>query len=93
MLLSTGYDKCIRFYDLETFSLKKTLNNVHNDCVISMCKLSNVHFASCSDDFTIKIWHVQNVKEVSTLKGHIDCVKCIDKVGDNMLCSGYIYFI
>lgn len=35
-MLSAGYDKCIRVYDMKTFELKKVIQDVHNDCIISL---------------------------------------------------------
>lgn len=53
------------------------------------CSPDNIHIATAGSDKTVKIWTLDDLKLVKTLRGHTDMVKSVaySKI-DNILISG-----
>ena len=60
----------------------------HELWVNNLIKLDNNHFASCSNDHTIRIWDFYNKVCTNILRGHLDGVLSIILLYDGKLCSG-----
>ncbi|XP_076031880.1 DDB1- and CUL4-associated factor 10 homolog [Oratosquilla oratoria] len=63
------------------------VSNAHNSCVNGIRFLDSRVFASCSDDQTVALWDVRNLKRrIRLLQGHSNWVKNIEySAGDGML--------
>jgi WD40 repeat protein len=89
-LISGLENGLIIILNLETYELITSLN-FHSGCIRCIIKLSNNHFASGSDDFTIKVWNIDNLDDVtltSTLTGHTDIVYFLKLMPNGNLISG-----
>ena len=78
-LISSGYDKQIKIWEITTkhYKLKQTLDG-HSKCVYQVLTLTNDRFASCSQDKTIRIWEFGgNYSLKQTLYGHNDTITSI----------------
>ena len=53
----------------------------------TLCPINDNYIASGSDDGTIKIWDLYNLKECQTLSSHTSNVSCIIKLNNNNLIS------
>jgi len=71
--------KSILIFDPLRRNLVHSLNNAHTDCVNCIRFLDSRTFASCSDDTSVVLWDVRNLKSrVRTLRGHSNWVKNIE---------------
>ncbi|XP_023326414.1 uncharacterized protein LOC111699887 isoform X2 [Eurytemora carolleeae] len=71
--------KNILIFDPLTRQVVKSIENAHQDCVNCVRFLDTRTFASCSDDYTVALWDVRNLKtRVRTLQGHTNWVKNIE---------------
>ena len=89
-LISGLENGLIMIWSLETYELITSLN-YHNGCIRCIIKLSNDDYASGSDDFTIKIWNIDNLDDAvitQTLNGHTDIVYCLKLMSNGNLISG-----
>ena len=84
----------IRFLlDNKQYYFKKINSNYldeHMESILQIIQLKNGNIASSSLDKMIKIWDINNLKLLYTLKGHKDDVSCIiqDNLKENILYSG-----
>ena len=70
-LVSGGFDKTIKVWDLQTGKLRRTLSG-HTDAVRAIAMSQNgALLASASGDKTIKIWDLQSGTLLRTLTGHL----------------------
>jgi WD40 repeat protein len=60
----------------------------HTCWVTSIQKLDNSRVLTTSADRTLKIWDMDTLKCVNTLRGHSDWVLCATKVADGLIVSG-----
>jgi len=79
--------KNILIFDPLSRKVVRTIENAHTDCVNCVRFLDTRTFASCSDDTTVALWDVRNLKSrIRTLKGHSNWVKNIEySRKDNLL--------
>jgi len=71
--------KNILIFDPLSRKVVRTIENAHTDCVNCVRFLDTRTFASCSDDTTVALWDVRNLKSrIRTLKGHSNWVKNIE---------------
>jgi WD repeat-containing protein 32 len=71
--------KSILVFDPLTRKIIRTIENAHSDCVNCIRFLDSRTFATCSDDTTVCLWDVRNLKQkVRTLSGHSNWVKNIE---------------
>ncbi|KAL4149567.1 hypothetical protein QTP88_003494 [Uroleucon formosanum] len=89
--------KSIMLFDPVTQKYITSIKKAHNDCVNCIKFLDSRMFATCSDDTTIALWDVRNLKDnIRVLRGHCNWVKSIEySAKDNLLVSsgfdGQIY--
>merc|ERR1719234_590981 len=79
--------KSILLFDPLTRKLTQTIEGAHTDCVNCIRFLDCRTFATCSDDTTVALWDVRNLKtRTRTLRGHSNWVKNIEyHSGENLL--------
>jgi len=79
--------KSILLFDPLTRKLTQTIEGAHTDCVNCVRFLDCRTFATCSDDTTVALWDVRNLKSrTRTLRGHSNWVKNIEfHSGENLL--------
>lgn len=73
--------KALVGYDPRVVTTKpvKTVPNAHDDCTNCITFIDQATFTSCSDDKTVKMWDIRNLKAcMYTLKGHTNWVKNIE---------------
>jgi len=71
--------KNILIFDPLRREVVHSLNDAHTDCVNCIRFLDQRTFASCSDDTSVVLWDVRNLKHrVRTFKGHSNWVKNIE---------------
>ena len=86
-LISSGYDKCIREWDLnEEKCLKSKV--CHDNRINDIILLKNGYLASCSSDKTLKIWELGQLNCIKTLQGHTSSVLCLDETLNGQIVSG-----
>lgn len=67
--ISSSDDKTIKIWTLTTTSITLiTTLQEHTHWVNDLILLTNNHFASCSEDSSVKIWNTQNYKLITTLQ-------------------------
>jgi WD40 repeat protein len=86
LLLSAGNSSFVRSWELDELELYKNIP-AHKDKICHLIKISKLKFASCSDDFTIKIWNTIMLKPMYTLTEHTHYVSKLLKIKINMLAS------
>uniref|UniRef100_A0A1L8DNM0 Putative wd40 domain protein n=1 Tax=Nyssomyia neivai TaxID=330878 RepID=A0A1L8DNM0_9DIPT len=75
-----------------TFKETKIIRQAHSDCVNCVKFLDDRTFASCSDDCSVVLWDVRNLKtRLRTLRGHSNWVKNIEysKKDNLIVTSGF----
>ncbi|XP_037303013.1 DDB1- and CUL4-associated factor 10 homolog isoform X1 [Manduca sexta] len=87
MLVAACEKKSIQIFDPLTHQKIQSVNDAHSDCVNCVKFLDARMFATCSDDTTIALWDVRNLKKkIRTLLGHSKWVKNIEfSVKDKLL--------
>ncbi|VEN39276.1 unnamed protein product [Callosobruchus maculatus] len=79
LLVAVCEGKQILLFDAANQKLVHTVENAHQNCVNCVRFLNNRHFATCSDDTSIRLWDVRNMKySMRTLHGHSNWVKNIE---------------
>ena len=86
-LVSSGYDKCIKVWDINKKECLKTIV-AHSDRINGILLLKNGKIATCSNDKTIKVWKADQLKLVKTLNGHTSSVMCLDETSKEQIVSG-----
>lgn len=82
--------KSILVFDPRNSRLVNYRENAHTDCVNYIRFLDLRMLATCSDDTTICLWDIRNLKkEVMTLRGHSNWVKNIECASGFLLTSGF----
>ncbi|XP_041477537.1 DDB1- and CUL4-associated factor 10 homolog [Lytechinus variegatus] len=78
--LVTAYEgEAMQLFDPISAKLITKIPNAHTDCVNCIRFLDSRTFASGSDDKTIALWDIRNLKrKICTLKGHSNWVKSIE---------------
>uniref|UniRef100_A0A2P2HZS1 DDB1-and CUL4-associated factor 10 homolog n=1 Tax=Hirondellea gigas TaxID=1518452 RepID=A0A2P2HZS1_9CRUS len=87
VLAAACQNKAVVLFDPLTHKQISSINDAHTDCVNGIKFLDNRLFASCSDDHTVAIWDVRNLRQrVHTLRGHNKWVKNIEyHARDNLI--------
>ncbi|CAB3248910.1 unnamed protein product [Arctia plantaginis] len=87
LLVAACEKKSIQIFDPLTHELIHSVNGAHSDCVNCVKFLDGRMFATCSDDTTIALWDVRNLKKkIRLLLGHSKWVKNIEfSVKDKLL--------
>ncbi|KAJ2953423.1 hypothetical protein O0L34_g1011 [Tuta absoluta] len=87
LLVAACEKKSIQIFDPLTHQRIHSVNGAHSDCVNCVKFLDNRMFATCSDDTTIALWDVRNLKKkIRSLLGHSNWVKNIEfSVKDKLL--------
>ncbi|XP_041970131.1 DDB1- and CUL4-associated factor 10 [Aricia agestis] len=87
LLVAACEKKSIQIFDPLTHQRIHTVNGAHSDCVNCVKFLDGRMFATCSDDTTIALWDVRNLKKkIRSLLGHSNWVKNIEfSVKDKLL--------
>ncbi|CAF1094590.1 unnamed protein product [Brachionus calyciflorus] len=57
----------------------------HDDLINYVTEMSNDNLVNCSDDYTLKIWDINSLKCIVTLKGHNHYVQYAIVNGDTQL--------
>ena len=71
--------RAILAYDPRTSTKIHTVPHAHDDCVNCVTFLDNFTFATCSDDHTIRLWDLRNLRRcTAVLRGHRNWVKNIE---------------
>ena len=86
-LLSGTNVNTINLWSLGDYRKMFTFNG-HILWVNCLVKLTNILFASCSNDSIINIWNFNTLQKVYTLEEHNDCVLTMIKLTNGELCSG-----
>ncbi|XP_059611524.1 DDB1- and CUL4-associated factor 10 homolog [Phlebotomus argentipes] len=84
--------RSIVLFATNTFKETKIIRQAHTDCVNCVKFLDDRMFASCSDDCSVVLWDVRNLKtRVRTLLGHSNWVKNIEysKKDNLIVTSGF----
>jgi len=84
ILISGDAEGNLIFWDLIILKSLKNLNAHPNHWINSISKLNNILFASCSGDFTIKLWNITNYECFKVLK-HESIVWGIVNFSENIL--------
>ncbi|XP_039758134.1 DDB1- and CUL4-associated factor 10 isoform X2 [Pararge aegeria] len=87
LLVAACEKKSIQIFDPLTHKRIHSVNDAHLDCVNCVKFLDGRMFATCSDDTTIALWDVRNLKKkIRSLLGHSNWVKNIEfSVKDKLL--------
>ncbi|XP_068619101.1 DDB1- and CUL4-associated factor 10 homolog isoform X2 [Battus philenor] len=87
LLVAACEKKSIQIFDPLTHRRIHSVNGAHSDCVNCVKFLDGRMFATCSDDATIALWDIRNLrKKISSLLGHSNWVKNIEfSVKDKLL--------
>ena len=79
LLATTGLDKHIKLWDVQTGELFQTLPQEHNDPIHSLAFSSdNQTLASGSSDKTVKLWDVQTGNLGQSLTGHAETIVALN---------------
>lgn len=79
LLVAATEGRSILMYDPLNHKLIREVRSAHNDCVNYARFLDSRTFATCSDDTTVALWDVRNLKKkVRSLEGHSNWVKNIE---------------
>ncbi|CAH1170514.1 unnamed protein product [Phaedon cochleariae] len=79
LLVSACEGKQVLLFDASNQKLISKVENAHRNCVNCVRFLNDKHFATCSDDTSIKIWDIRKVQScIQTLHGHSNWVKNIE---------------
>ncbi|CAG9857552.1 unnamed protein product [Phyllotreta striolata] len=79
LLVAACEGKQILIFDSANQKLVHNVPDAHSNCVNCVRFLNDKHFATCSDDASIKIWDVRKVKHsMKTLHGHSNWIKNIE---------------
>uniref|UniRef100_A0A6B2EM11 Putative wd40 repeat-containing protein n=1 Tax=Phlebotomus kandelakii TaxID=1109342 RepID=A0A6B2EM11_9DIPT len=92
ILVAACEKKSIVLFATNTFKETKIIRQAHSDCVNCVKFLDDRMFASCSDDCSVVLWDVRNLKtRVRTLLGHSNWVKNIEysKKDNLIVTSGF----
>ncbi|GAB0096466.1 DDB1- and CUL4-associated factor 10 homolog [Sergentomyia squamirostris] len=92
ILVAACEKKSIVLFSTNTFRETKIIRQAHSDCVNCVKFLDDRMFASCSDDCSVVLWDVRNLKQrVRTLHGHSNWVKNIEysKKDNLIVTSGF----
>ena len=84
--------RSVLLFDPRNAQLIGVKNDAHTDCVNCVKFMDTRTFVTCSDDTTVCLWDVRNMKQkICTLKGHSNWVKNIEYVpsGGFLLTSGF----
>lgn len=78
----------VLIYDATNQKHMMTIENAHRNCVNCIRYLDDRTFATCSDDTSIKLWDIRNLKtSTKTLYGHSNWVKNeIKKTSERLSC-------
>ena len=87
ILVTGSQDKNLRFFELSTGKIKRTVKNAHEDIIRDMILVEDVGFLSCSNDETVKLWTFDG-EEITTLRGHVAFVFSIACIGFGQYVSG-----
>ncbi|XP_061384397.1 DDB1- and CUL4-associated factor 10 homolog isoform X3 [Danaus plexippus] len=87
LLVAACEKKSIQIFDPLTHQRIYSVIGAHSDCVNCVKFLDGRMFATCSDDTTIALWDVRNLKKkIRSLLGHSNWVKNIEfSVKDKLL--------
>lgn len=79
LLVAACEKKSIQIFDPLTHQRIHSVNAAHSDCVNCVKFLDGRMFATCSDDTTIALWDIRNMKKkIRSLSGHTSWVKNIE---------------
>ncbi|XP_056641405.1 DDB1- and CUL4-associated factor 10 homolog [Diorhabda sublineata] len=79
LLVAACEGKQVITIDAASQKLINTIPDAHQNCVNCVRFLNDKHFATCSDDTSIKIWDIRKLKYcMKTLHGHSNWVKNIE---------------
>jgi WD40 repeat protein len=79
LLLAACERKSMLMFDARTQSLQRKVAKAHEDSVNYIRFLDSRLFASCSDDCTVALWDLRNLKHrLRRLTGHTHCVKNVE---------------
>ncbi|CAH0756527.1 unnamed protein product [Diatraea saccharalis] len=79
LLVAACEKKCIQIFDPLTHQRVHSVHGAHSDCVNCVKFLDGRMFATCSDDTTVALWDVRNLKKkIRSLLGHSNWVKNIE---------------
>eukprot|EP01080_Neovahlkampfia_damariscottae_P007013 gene7013-11178_t len=87
ILMSASEDGCIKFWNLESMELIKTIV-AHDQSVNKIVKHSKNICISGSSDKSIKIWNIEKSECLRSLSGHEDYVRDLELLNDELLASG-----
>lgn len=86
ILIAAGERKEFIIYDSVTHKIVKQRTDAHGDCVNCVRFIDSRMFATCSDDMTVALWDIRNLKQkMRTLHGHSNWVKNIEFVKEDSL--------
>nr|XP_002737209.1 PREDICTED: DDB1- and CUL4-associated factor 10-like [Saccoglossus kowalevskii] len=92
VLVAACERKSIKVCDPLTGTHITTIKDAHDDCVNLVKFLDHRLFATCSDDKTVALWDVRNLKrKIRSLRGHQSWVKNIEycPVSNILVTSGF----
>ena len=81
-LIFISQGKTVSVWDTEKVKLVNTLPTVHSDSITCLLRKKGKVWCS-SDDSTISVWSIANLKLKQILKDHKRSVKSLQKTGDN----------
>jgi len=92
-ILATSNDTFIIYtfdFNSNTISYKsEKIKSFHSDLIYFLLILKNNFVLSASADRTIKVWNSSDWnKELITLRGHVEAVKCLAELPNNQIASG-----
>ncbi|XP_004923355.1 DDB1- and CUL4-associated factor 10 isoform X2 [Bombyx mandarina] len=87
LLVAACEKKSLQIFDPLTHQRTHCVTEAHSDCVNCVKFLDARMFATCSDDTTVALWDVRNMKKkIRSLLGHLRWVKSIEfSVKDKLL--------